>query len=243
MGAAARTNELPSPDVTEFTTLSGLLELAHEAIVIRTIEGTILFWNRGAERLYGWSAEEATGKNIQELLRVTAALPLDAIHGDLVRDGQWEGLLSQVCKDGRTVTVESRWALQQGSAASEPVLEINRDITARLAAEQSMRQSERKLRFITDSAPILLAHCDRDGRFKFVNKSYAARFSMVPDELVGRTVREVVGDAAYRAIEPDVKQVLDGRSVLVEMEIDYEKLVGISCASDTNPSSTSREQS
>ena len=72
-----QTNDLPSPDVTEFTTLSGLLELAHDAIVIRTIEGTILFWNRGAERLYGWSAEEATGRNVQELLRVEAATPLD----------------------------------------------------------------------------------------------------------------------------------------------------------------------
>jgi PAS domain-containing protein len=44
-------NDLPQPDVTELTTLSGLLELAHDAIIIRTIEGTILFWNRGAERL------------------------------------------------------------------------------------------------------------------------------------------------------------------------------------------------
>ena len=95
-----QTNDLPSPDVTEFTTLSGLLELAHDAIVIRTIEGTILFWNRGAERLYGWSAEEATGRNIQELLRVEAATPLDEIHRDLIRDGQWEGLLNHVCKDG-----------------------------------------------------------------------------------------------------------------------------------------------
>ena len=218
------TNDLPPPDVTEFTTLSGLLELAHDAIVIRTIEGTILFWNRGAERLYGWSAEEATGQNLQELLRGDAVRPLDEIHRDLIRDGQWEGLLSHACKDGRRVTVESRWALQRTNAASEPVLEINRDITARLAAEQNMRRSERKLRFITDSAPILLAHCDQQQRFKFVNKSYAARFGTTPDRLVGRTIREVIGETAYRTIEPYVRQALDGESVDVEVEIEYERL-------------------
>jgi PAS domain S-box-containing protein len=218
------TNGLSSPDVTEFTTLSGLLELAHDAIIIRTIEGTILFWNRGAERLYGWSAEEATGQSMQQLLLTDAASPLDDIHRNLIRDGQWEGLLTHVCKDGARVTVESRWALQRTNAASEPVLEINRDITARLAAEQSMRQSERKLRFITDSAPILLAHCDCTERFKFVNKSYAGRFGAVPEQLVGRTIQEVIGESAYRAIEASVKQALEGKSVDVEMEIDYEKL-------------------
>jgi PAS domain S-box-containing protein len=217
-------NDLPQLDVTEFTTLSGLLELAHDAIVIRTIEGTVLFWNRGAERLYGWSAEEATGRNMQELLHVDAGTPLERIHRDLISDGQWEGLLNQVCKDGTRVTVESRWALQRISGASTPVLEINRDITARLAAEENVRRSERKLRFITDSAPILLAHCDREERFKFVNKSYAARFGTVPGMLVGRTIQDVVGEAAYRTIQPYVRKALNGESVDVELEIHYEKL-------------------
>jgi PAS domain S-box-containing protein len=218
------TNDLPQPDVTEFTTLSGLLELAHDAIIIRTIEGTILFWNRGAERLYGWSAEEATGRNIQELLHADPMMPLDRVHRDLISDGQWEGLLTHVRKDGARVTVESRWALQRISGVAEPVLEINRDITARLAAEENVRRSERKLRFITDSAPILLAHCDRDERFKFVNKSYAARFGAVPAALVGRTIQDVVGEAAYRTIQPYVRKALDGESVEVELEIHYDKL-------------------
>ena len=83
------------------------------------------------------------------------------------------------------MSVESRWALQRTNAVSEPVLEINRDITARFAAEQNVRRSERHLRFITDSAPILLAHCDREERFKFVNNLYAARFGY-RSERVGR---------------------------------------------------------
>ena len=215
---------VPRPDVTDFTTLSGLLDLAHDAIVVRTIEGTILYCNRGAERLYGWSCEEATGQLTHELLKTQFPAPQEEIRAALIRDGQWEGVLTHVTKGGETVTVESRCALQRGAQGDAPVLEISRDITARLAAERTSLTGERKLRFITDSAPIMLAHCDREGRFKFVNRSYAARFGAEPRELTGRHIRDVVGESAYRTIEPYVKRALSGERVEVEAEVQYDAL-------------------
>jgi PAS domain S-box-containing protein len=210
--------------VTDFTTLSGLLDLAHDAIVVRTIEGTVLYCNRGAERLYGWSCEEATGQTAHQLLKTKFPVPEDEIRAALIRDGQWEGVLTHVTRSGQSVTVESRWALQRGSGEGAPVLEINRDITARLAAEHSSRTGERKLRFITDSAPIMLAHCDRDGRFRFVNRPYAARFGAEPHELIGRHIQEVIGETAYRTIEPFVLRALAGERVEVEREVHYDAL-------------------
>ena len=87
------------------------------------------------------------------------------------KSGVWEGQLVHTRRDGQEVIVDSRWALD--AAGSEGVvLEINRDVTAHLAAEESARRRERQLRFVADSAPVLIAHCDLDHRFKFVNRPY-----------------------------------------------------------------------
>ena len=90
------------------------------------------------------------------------------------------------------VTVDSRWALDT-SRGERVVLEINRDITARLQARKTRAARERQLRFVTDSAPVLIAHCDRSHRFKFVNRPYAARFGLQPSELIGRSIPDVLG--------------------------------------------------
>jgi PAS domain-containing protein len=93
--------------------------------------------------------------------------------------GVWEGQLVHTHRDGTRVTVDSRWALD--AAGGEQVeLEINRDVTLRLAAEESARRREQQLRFITDSAPVLIAHCDLEHRFKFGNRPYAARSPLHP---------------------------------------------------------------
>ena len=67
-------------------------------------------------------------------------------------------------------------------------------------AEEARARRERQLRFVTDSAPVLIAHCDRSHRFKFVNKPYAARFGLHPSELIGRSIPDVLGADAYETI-------------------------------------------
>lgn len=120
-----------------------LLELASEAIMVRDRKGVLLFWNSGAEALYGWRRVEVLGTNIHKVLQTRFhAEYIDPGSAEATLDAQrkWHGNLTQVTRDGREVVVASRQALK---AESDVVLEINRDITAQLRAEDAPRKTER----------------------------------------------------------------------------------------------------
>ncbi len=117
-----------------------LLELATEAIMVRDLNGLLLFWNSGAEALYGWKRDEVLGKPIHQLLKTRFPVTDTEIESALASDGSWEGNLTQVTRDGEELVVASRLALK---ARGDAVLEINRDITAQLQAEDALRKAER----------------------------------------------------------------------------------------------------
>ncbi|HEX2240819.1 MAG TPA: HAMP domain-containing sensor histidine kinase, partial [Actinomycetota bacterium] len=112
-----------------------LLDLAQDAIFVRDIRGEIKYWNSGAERLYGYSAEEAVGQISTELLETK--LPIDFVEliAQLEERGVWEGELKQTTRDGREVVVFSRWAMQHRDGEAAEILEVNSDITARKQQE------------------------------------------------------------------------------------------------------------
>ncbi|MGI8961739.1 MAG: PAS domain-containing sensor histidine kinase [Bryobacteraceae bacterium] len=118
---------------------AGLLELAHDAIIVRDLTGRIQFWSRGAQKLYGWSKELAEGAMKHELLQTGFPEALQEIQDELIETGCWEGDLRHTKRDGSKVIVSSRWALRRTDDGRIEVLEINRDIT-RDAAEQEIRK-------------------------------------------------------------------------------------------------------
>src|SRR6185437_12302106 len=79
------------------------LDLA--TVLVRDLDGTIRFWSRGCERLYGWTAEEAVGREARDLLRTEYPLPLAAVEAILLRDGEWRGDLRQAHRDGTRLVV------------------------------------------------------------------------------------------------------------------------------------------
>ncbi len=105
-----------------------LLDFGNDSIITRTIDGTINFWNRRAEELYGWKEEEVIGKVTHSLLQTQFPIPLEEIESELVRNGRWEGKLVHTTRDGRRVAVESRWTLDP-TEQSGAVVEINRRFT------------------------------------------------------------------------------------------------------------------
>jgi PAS domain S-box-containing protein len=117
-----------------------LLELATEAIIVRNMNGVLLFWNSGAEALYGWRREEILGKSIHHVLRTKFPKGFSDVENALAQTGKWNGNLNQFTRDGRELTVACRKALKEGGNA---ILEINRDITAQLKAEDALRKTER----------------------------------------------------------------------------------------------------
>jgi PAS domain S-box-containing protein len=80
------------------------------------------------------------------------------------------------------------------------------------------------LRLITDNLPVIVAHCDRDARYLFVNRPYSARFGAEPETFVGRHLESVVGRAAYEALRPFIARVLAGEHLVFELEVPYENI-------------------
>ncbi len=126
---------------------AGLLELAHDAIVVRGFDGVIRYWSAGAERTYGWSSAEATGKITHELLATVFPESLAALNQTLLEAGSWEGQLGHTTRDGREVVVESRQVLERDSQGRPTaILEINRDVTESVSAHRRLEESAEELR-------------------------------------------------------------------------------------------------
>ena len=124
---------------------ANLLEQTHDAIFVWEFPRTIVFWNRGAEQLYGFSRAEAVGRSSHELLQTEHPLPTLAFEAILERAGEWTGELTHTTGDGRKIVVESRHVLMRESDGRRLVLETNRDITERKAAEEAMRKAQEEL--------------------------------------------------------------------------------------------------
>jgi len=120
-----------------------LLDKAQDAIMVRGLDHCVLYWNLSAERLYGWTAPEALGRNIPELLHRDPAGFLAATATALAK-GEWVGEIEETTKDGKHLTVEGRWTLlrdEQGNPKS--ILSINTDITARKKLELQFLRAQR----------------------------------------------------------------------------------------------------
>jgi len=123
-----------------------MLEETHDAIFQWQFEGGIINWNRGAERLYGFTREEAQGKRPSQLLQTQREGGVQGIKQILQQEGVWNGELRHRTKGGKEIVVDSRMVLWRNPDSPPIVIAANRDITDRKAAEDALRESESKLR-------------------------------------------------------------------------------------------------
>lgn len=134
-----RTAELRS-QTSELTSRTRLLDMANDAVfAIRN--GKIVYWNRGAERLYGWTRDEATGQEPHALLQSHFPMPREEIVEQLQREGSWIGDITQTRRDGAQIAVASNWSIWRDENSDDVGwLEINTDVTQRKRAEESLRE-------------------------------------------------------------------------------------------------------
>ncbi len=123
---------------------AALLDVATDAIIVRDLENNILFWNKGAERVYGWKAADALGKNANELLYKEILPQLQVALDTIFEKGEWQGELYQVTNDGKNIIVESRWTLVQDEAKQpKSILVVNTDITEKKQLETQFLRAQR----------------------------------------------------------------------------------------------------
>lgn len=129
-----------------------LLDQAQDAIIVRDLEDTIVYWNKSSQRLYGWSAQEAVGKKATELLYSEIPPEFEEAQLAVREKGEWSGELAQVTKDGREVIVASRWTLVKGDQG-KPLqkLIVNTDITEQKRLEAEVQRAA-QLSFVGELA-------------------------------------------------------------------------------------------
>ena len=124
---------------------AALLDITTDAIFVRDLDNQIRFWNKGAERLYGWTAEEALGKNTNQLLyRLETLSQLENNQASLAEYGSWHSELYQVTKEGKEIIVASRWTLVRDDDGQPiSILIVNTDITEKKLLEAQVLRTQR----------------------------------------------------------------------------------------------------
>jgi PAS domain S-box-containing protein len=124
--------------------LAALLDQSHEAIVVRELDNRIRYWGRGAERLYGWTAEEAVGRPVQELTYREDLSQLAEATRIVIEKGAWNGEMRHFTKDGREVIVEGHWTLAHDAEGNpKSILAINTDVTEKKKLESQFLRTQR----------------------------------------------------------------------------------------------------
>ncbi|HEY9295833.1 MAG TPA: PAS domain S-box protein, partial [Phormidium sp.] len=123
---------------------AALLNVTTDAILVRDLNHHILFWNKGAERLYGWKKEEVLGKCANNLLYLETPLLKENIYQTVFSKGEWHGELQHITKDGKEIVVESRWTLvREPAGEAKAILMVNTDITQKQLMERQFLRSQR----------------------------------------------------------------------------------------------------
>lgn len=123
---------------------ASLLDISHDAISVRDLDDRILYWNRGAERLYGRPADEVIGKSAIGLLIPELSADLSAARQILLDRGEWNGEVRHVTRDGREILVDTRWTLvRDDRGRPRGKLVVNTDVTERRRLEGQILRTQR----------------------------------------------------------------------------------------------------
>jgi PAS domain S-box-containing protein len=184
---------------------ASLLDLANDAILVLNPAGTIEFWNQGAERLYGWSAAEAVGQNAHRLLKTQFPVPVEDVNQWLRREREWTGDLVHTTRDGRKVTVSSRWTPRYNRAgALIGTFEINRDITREQAARDALHAAEERFQLAHAAAKAWWWQFDLETKKLTRSRDVSEIYGLAPG-----TVSPADFEMARDLIHPDDRVKLD----------------------------------
>jgi PAS domain S-box-containing protein len=186
--------------------LSGSIEQSYDAIIIWEFNGSIIiFWNRGAEMLYGYPKSQALGRGMHELLQPIHPVSTQVFTEELEHNGYWEGEVQHTTQSGKKVIVDARLVLVHQPDGRVYVLETNRDITARKQSEEKLLEQATLL----DQAMDAVIVRDLEERILYWNKGAERIYGWTAEEAIGKTAE----DLPYRELDEGYSQA---RRILLE---------------------------
>lgn len=148
-----------------------LLDLSNEAILAWYLDGPIIYWNRGAEIMYGYKNDDAIGCLPQKLLNSHFPISYDELKAELLEKGAWNGMIEHHTKDGRHLIVETRMQIIINDIGLNTVLETNRDVTETIEAENTIRKTTIELKNIINSTQDFIWSVDANYNVLFCNNA------------------------------------------------------------------------
>jgi len=165
-----------------------LLDLSLDAIIVwNHASGAVEYWNQGAEKLYGYSAGEAMGRSIEDLLESAYPIPQAEIGKKIDREGEWDGRVLHRQKSGGQIAVLSR-KQKVARPGSDVILEVNRDITSIEEAERAVTEAAVRLKAIVQTAVDGIITIDQHGVIESLNPAAEKIFGYSAAEVIGREI-------------------------------------------------------
>ncbi len=156
---------------------AALLELAHDAIIVRDMDSHVIFWSKGAEATYGFTKEQAQGQVTHSLLQTTFSVSQEEVNQQILQHNYWDGELRHTRADGSIITVTSRQALQKDeNGIPLAILELNRDVTERRQAEEALAIERQRLLDLLEHLPAYIYLQAPDHTLRFANREFRQRF-------------------------------------------------------------------
>ena len=167
--------------------LAAIVEFSDDAIISMSLDGIVQSWNRGAERLLGYTADEMIGQPIARLepphRRNEVAAIMERLRtGEHIEHFETE----RIGKDGRIIAVSLTISpIRDAKGRIVGVSKIARDISAKKSAEAALRASEQRFRALVDTQVEMVCRFRLDGTVLFVNEAYARAQGMTTEALIG----------------------------------------------------------
>ena len=159
-------------------------------IIASTLDGRILRWSSGCEDLYGWTAKEALGQHVGDLLKTEFPRPFDEVLSELRQSGSWKGELTQRHRSGRTIVVVSRWMIISSKIPEQPiVLATNIDISGLKYAQADLAARQSHLLSILETVPEAMVVIDEAGIMISFSKAAEKLFGYAATEVCGQNVK------------------------------------------------------
>ncbi len=166
---------------------SAWFDLVSDAVIVTGADWTIQAWNGAAERIYGWPRSTALGQSFQTVLQVQRyenGLTEDDVCAALLRDGEWRGVVVQRARDGRELVIESGLrAIRAENGTIAATIGINRDVTARMAAETDKQRLEQQLSLLLHYLPVGIRILDEQHALSYTNPALVRLLAFSENEL------------------------------------------------------------